>query len=253
MQISFLEEYPTDNNLSKLKLLPFKTNLYIASESVKQFLKLRQMIKEQYENVNGVIYWPILKVSEGYWMSAFSKNNALKRIIREINLSEQKFSVLWDAELPLLNKKLYFTEISNFLKNKKIIDDFLNTPNQKHPIIVAVFPKEGINKILHYLSRAAFYRENFSYVDMIYTSLLKGVNKKEFLSRTVKDSKEKFKEYMISLGLIAGGVGGTASLISKEDLLKELQFAKSQNVKEVIIYRLGGLNKDYLSVIKKFA
>ncbi len=251
MRISFLEEYPTDDNLSKLKLLSFETNLYLASESVAQFFQLKQKIKKQYKNVNEIIYWPILKVNEGYWMSAFSKDKALKRVIKEINSSGQEFSVLWDAELPLLNKKLYFAEILNFLKNRSTINNFLENFNQKPPIIVAAFPKEGINKLLHYLACAAFYKGNFSYVDMIYTSLLKDINKKEFLNETVKKSKGRFTNYIVSLGLIAGGVEGASPLISKEDLLNELQFVRSQGIKEVVIYRLGGLNKEYLNVIKR--
>lgn len=253
MQISFLEEYPTDDNLNKLKLLSFKTNLYLASESVNQFLRLKQKIKKQYENVGEIIYWPILKVSEGYWMSAFSKNNALARVIKEINSDKENFPILWDAELPLLNKRLYFTEIFNFFRNLQIIKKALSDFNENHPIIVAAFPKEGINKFLHYVAATSFYGGRFSYADMIYTSLLKDVNKKEFLKRTVKKSKNKFREYIVSLGLIAGGVEGTASLISKEDLLGELDFVEKQGIKEVVIYRLGGLNEGYLSVIKKFA
>lgn len=252
MQISFLEEYPTDDNLNKLSLLPFKTNLYLASESVNQFLRLKQKIKKQYKNVNEIVYWPILKVSEGYWISAFSKVNALKRVLLEINSSKEAFSVLWDAEIPLLNKKLYFTEAPDFFRNRQLINKTLTNLNEKHPIIVAAFPKIGISKFLHYLAGTSFYSGDFSYVDMIYTSLLKGIDKDEFLKSTVKKSKGRFKEYVVSLGLIAGGVEGTAPLISKEDLLKELQFVESQEIKEVVIYRLGGLNKEYLNVLKKF-
>ena len=253
MRISFFEEYPTDDNLAKLKLLSFKTNLYIASESVHQFIDLKKKIHRQYKNVDEIIYWPILKVSEGYWISAFSKGNALKRILREINSSKEAFSVLWDAELPLLNKKLYFTEAPNFFRNRQLINKTLTNLNEKHPIIVTAFPKSGISKVLHYLAGASFYSGGFSYVDIIYTSLLKNIDKEDFLKKTIKKSKGSFKEYIVSLGLIAGGVEGTAPLISKDDLLKELQFVESQGIKEVVIYRLGGLSKEYLSVIKKFA
>lgn len=252
MQISFLEEYPTEDNLKQLKLFPFKTNLYLASESVNRFLLLKHKIKKQYKNVDEIIYWPILKVSEGYWISAFSKGNALKRVLREINSSNEAFSVLWDAELPLLNKKLYFTEALDFFRNRQLINRALINLGKKHPIIVAAFPKSGISKFLHYLAGASFYTGGFAYVDMIYTSLLKGTGKKEFLRKTVKKSRGKFKEYIVALGLIAGGVEGEAPLISKEDLLKELQFVEKSGIKEVVIYRLGGLNKEYLNVISKF-
>ena len=252
MEISFLEEYPTEENLAKLKLLPFKTSLYLAAESVGQFLELRGRVRRQYKNVFKMVYWPILKVSEGYWISAFSKNAAVKRIIREINSSKEKFPILWDAELPLLNKKLYFTEFLNFFKNRRIIKKILQNSNTNHPIIVAAFPKSGISKFLHYLAGASFYRGNFSYVDMIYTSLLKDIDKKEFLNRTVKNSKGRFKEYIVSLGLIAGGVEGEAPLISKEDLSRQLDFLEKQGIEEVVIYRLGGLDKEYLGIIEKF-
>lgn len=252
MQISFFEEYPTDDNLAKLKLLSFKTNLYLASESVSQFLRLKHKIKKQYKNVDEIIYWPILKVSEGYWMSAFSKHDALKRIIKEIDLAKEKFPILWDAELPLLNKKLYVTEVLNFFKNRSVITKILQNSNTSHPIIVAAFPQNGINKFLHFLAGTSFYSGDFPYMDMIYTSLLKNVNRMGFLKRTIRESSHKFKQYIVSLGLIAGGIEGEAPLISKESLLKELKFVERQGVKEVAIYRLGGFNKEYLSVISKF-
>jgi len=253
MQISFFEEYPTEENLAKLKLLPFKTSLYLAAESVGQFLELRSRVRRQYKNVDKIVYWPILKVSEGYWISTFSKNAAVERIIREINSSKEKFPILWDAELPLLNKKLYFTEFLNFFKNRRIIKKILQNSNTNHPIIVAAFPQNGISKFLHFLTGASFYSGDFLYMDMIYTSLLRDVNKMEFLKRTVRESRDKFNQYIVALGLIAGGVEGEVPLISKEDLLKELEFVEKQGIKEVVIYRLGGLNKEYLGVLKNIA
>ena len=252
MKISFFEEYPTDENLEKLKFLPFKTSLYIAAESVKEFLKLRSKIRSRYKNVGEIIYWPILKVSEGYWFSAFSQNRAIGRTLQEISQSYEKFPILWDAEVPLLNKRLFLTEILNFFKNRKIIKRALNNSDPNHPIIVAAFPAKGIIKFLLFLACASFYSGKFSYTDMIYTSLLKNKNKMEFLKKTVKESKGKFKHYIVSLGLLAGGVEGGASPISKDDLLREMEFVEKQGIEEVVIYRLGGLNKEYLSVINKF-
>ena len=85
-----------------------------------------------------------------------------------------------------------------------------------------------------------------------YTDIFKIEDKMEFLKRTVRESSDKFNQYIVSLGLIAGGVEGEAPLISKENLLKELEFVEKQGINEVVIYRLGGLNKEYLSVLKKF-
>lgn len=253
MKISFLEEYPTDENLSKLKLIPFKINLYVASESARNFSDIKKKINREYKNVEEVVYWPILKVNEGYWMSAFSKYSALKRVIKEINSNKEYFSVLWDAELPLLYKKLYVSGFFNFFRNRSLIKKILKNPNKNHPIIVAVFPKSGISKFLHYLAMASFYSGKFSYMDMIYTSLLTNINKREFLKQVIEGSRSKFKNYIVSLGLIAGGVeGNTVRLISKENLSKELQLVEKLRIKEVVIYRLAGINEDYLSVVKRF-
>lgn len=253
MQISFFEEYPTDDSLSKLKLIPFKTNLYIASHSTSEFLILKKEIKTKYKNVEKIIYWPILKVSEGYWMSAFSKTKAIKRILKELKDSTKNFSVLWDAELPLLNKKLFITEIFHFFENRKIIFNAINNQNIYHPIIVTAFPKNGINKFISNLACASFSSGNFHYIDMLYSSLLKIDDKKKYLLDNIRKSKNKFKEYSVALGLIGRGIeDSTTPLISYNDLWEDLKIAKEERVKEAILYRLGGLNKQYLDILRKF-
>ena len=108
MRIDFYEEFPTKENLDKLKLINFKTNLHIASHSLKEFLKLKDKIKENYKNVKGVYYWPILEKKDGYWLSAFSRKSALKKLILELKKNTKPLKVMWDAELQMINKKLFF-------------------------------------------------------------------------------------------------------------------------------------------------
>ena len=59
------------------------------------------------------------------------------------------------------------------------------------------------------------------------------------------------KGFKIGLGCIATGIYGDEKTISPEKLGKEISRAKAYNANEVIIFRLGGLNEEYISEIKK--
>src|SRR3989344_3998821 len=134
MQIDFFEEFPNDDSLSKLYFIKFRTNLYVAAKSVEEFLVLKTKIKKSYGNVAKVIYWPILEVNEGYWLSAFSKKLVIKRILNELKNTNEKFSVVWDAELPILAKELFVTQLPTFLRNRKIIHKVTLHQDSNHPL-----------------------------------------------------------------------------------------------------------------------
>lgn len=121
MQIDFIEEYPTEENLKKLSLVHFPTSLYLGCKNIDDFLKLKSKIKTAYKNIKEIIYWPILEKSEGYWLSAFTKTQAIKRVLKEIADAGESFPVLWDAEVPVNSPKLFITELFNTYSNKKLI------------------------------------------------------------------------------------------------------------------------------------
>ena len=60
------------------------------------------------------------------------------------------------------------------------------------------------------------------------------------------------KAYSISLGTIAKGILGNEPILSPEALEKDLTFTKKARFNKAIIYRLGGLNKNYINIINKF-
>mgnify|MGYP001588836880 FL=1 len=94
MQICFFEEFPTKENLAKIKYVSFPTKLYLAAKSLEEF----ENIKISSPHVKEKIYWPILDKKEGYWFSPFSKRKALERIFAE--LKGKNISVMIDSELP---------------------------------------------------------------------------------------------------------------------------------------------------------
>lgn len=56
----------------------------------------------------------------------------------------------------------------------------------------------------------------------------------------------------VGIGTIATGVFGNEPILPPEGLYKDLEWAKSTGTDEIFIFRLGGLNKEYISVIKEF-
>ena len=59
-------------------------------------------------------------------------------------------------------------------------------------------------------------------------------------------------DYSISLGTIAHGINGDEPILSSGNLEEDLEFVKTSGFKKVIIFRLGGLNKEYINVLEKF-
>jgi len=254
MQIDFFEEFPNDDSLSKLRIIKFRTNLYVAAKSVKEFLVLKTKIKKSYRNVAEVIYWPILKVNEGYWLSAFSKTLAIKRILNELKNTNEEFSVLWDAELPILAKELFVTQLPYFFTNRNIIQEALSHQYSNHPFIITAFSKRGLNKFISNLACAYFSSGSFPYIDMLYTSLLNVKNESGYLRSVIKRNKNKFQDYSVALGLIGRGVEDYSTpLISPLGLKEDLGITQKEGVKNIVLYRLGGLNNNYLRVLEEFA
>ena len=69
----------------------------------------------------------------------------------------------------------------------------------------------------------------------------------------IKNYKIKYKDkFFIGLGVLDVGINKNEKIITPEQLERDLRICRELNVKEVVIYRLGGLNKEYLKVINKF-
>src|SRR3989344_2339929 len=121
MKIEFYEEFPNKENLKKLKLIKFPTKIFIASKSVSKF-QTYEKIAKKYKKDLEIAYWPIIKNS--YWISSFSNTNDLVELFN--GLKKINNSLLIDLELPLAkNWKLYFKNLFNLGKNKKLIKNFL--------------------------------------------------------------------------------------------------------------------------------
>ncbi len=245
MIISFFEEFPNTNNLKKINLITWPTKLYIAAESIEEFIKIKNKIKNK--KVKEIIYWPILKFKEGYWISPYSKCSALKRIFRE--LKNKKIPIMLDLELPTTkNPLLYITQFFNFSKSKLIIRKFIqNYPGNVY--LAEYYPLENLNEKILAATGLHYKNKKVKIIKMIYHSM-HDFNE-DFIIKQINLGKKKYGEnYIVSLGTIAKGIKGDEPILSTNKLKKDLDIVKKAKIKEVIIFRLGGLNKKNIEIMK---
>ena len=241
MIISFFEEFPTKDNLNKVKLIDFPAKLYLAVPSLKAFNQIKKSINNKY--IKEFICWPVLEREEGYWISPFSKRTALKRIFNELN--NAKVPVMLDLELPTRqNPLLYLTQAINVLANKALIKQFIE--QYKGKIYAAEYFPEGKWKLFT-LKTLGLHYNNTNVIKMFYSSLHSFST--NFLKVEFQTAKER--DYLIALGTISHGIHGTEPTIKLKVLERDLKLAKKIGIKECVIFRLGGLNKKYNKVISK--
>ena len=158
MDISFFEEFPTPENMRKVRQLPFPTKLYIAATSFSEFERIKQQYSKDNKNnkhpIKEWVYWPILTKKEGYWLSPFSNRTALQRIFQELTKptsNPKHLPLMLDLELPTTrNPLLYLKEGWRFWLNRQLIANFIH--NYKGKIYLCEYYPEGKfkEKILQY-------------------------------------------------------------------------------------------------------
>jgi hypothetical protein len=245
MQISFFEEFPTKKDLGMIKFVNFPTKLYIGARNLKEFDKVKVKSKFVKEN----IYWPILSQKEGYWFSPFSQRKALKRTFKE--LSKSNVAIMWDAELPTKqNPFLYITQLPFFFSNRKLIRNFIS--KRKDIYTAEYFPSSNFSERLFSFLGLNFRSKNHKPIRMIYSSMH---DFGETLIRSEIQSAKRLygKRLCVALGTLTHCILGTEPSISLEKLERDLQICKEEGVKEVILFRLGGMNKEYQKLLKRYS
>ena len=247
MQIAFFEEFPTEENLAKLNYIRWPTKLYLAAPSLLEFRRLCATIKNQ--TISELVYWPVLLKKEGYWISPFSSGKALRRILAE--LEHQTVSVMLDLELPTTqNPFLYITQSWSFWCHKKMIGDFIKHYSGKI-YLAEYFTKNAKQTRLLEKVGLHFTEPHIHYIKMLYHSLHQ-FSQEFLLDELLLGNMEYGARFVAGYGTISPGIHGTEPILSQKQLEQDLQLAKDAGISEVVIYRLGGLGKEYAKVIKKF-
>ena len=256
MKVNFFEEFPSEENLAKLKLIDFPSLIYVAAKSMEEFNLIREKISKINSKVE-VGYWPILEKS--YWISPFSYTFELKELYEDLlkNKNDKPFKILIDLELPFLSPKLFFWNLFSFFKNKKLIKKmFTDSKKLNIQILTAEYPipSKIVQKKFEWMG-VSYPIEKYPHkkIVMFYSSMIKN----NFLLKKIKQyitkrSLELDKNLQIGLGTIAIGILGNEPILKPENLDKDLSFCKENKIDSVVIFRLGGLDSLYLKKIKKY-
>src|SRR3989338_10659715 len=173
--------------------------------------------------------------NEGYWLSPFTERKALLRVMKETKNN----SVLWDAELPK-EKHQILTRFFSFFKNKREIKDYFKSKER------AIYTAEYFpHSIVLEFAGLSFNPNKFGnkMIKMVYSSM------HDYSEYTVRKEieygvKEYGNNFLVGLGTFSVCIKGNEPLIKPDILDRDLRIAKELGIKEVVIYRLGGLNKE---------
>jgi len=255
--IGFFEEFPTRENLEKLKLVDFRTKLYIAACNLKEFYDIKNDV-ERSSPTTEVGYWPILLKEEGYWLSPFCKSEALQRVVDELKRNKKQLTVMWDAELPFTRPHLFITQLPGFFRKRRLIREFIkNSSKYNIKIVVAEYaaPRHIAETLLRFFGVKFSLREyGHKKIIMFYTSMIKHkVLKKPTILYLKREKKRYGNRVSVGLGTIARGILGDEPILSPQHLDRDLKLMERIGIREVIIFRLGGLTNEYIDVLKKYA
>ncbi len=267
MKFKLYEEFPNEESLSKLDYIDFPIDLVLAAKSLDEFENLENKVKKG--NVENVVYWPLLSKEEGYWPNVFSKKTALMRVINEINKSKRNLEIVWDCEFGFERNEsgnIVIGDTVKFKDNKELIRNFLKNRNRNIEITTVEIPNYLFGDSLLGVFGLAF--DPLEYYTkknkMVYSSLRKYAEKYipkisldekyyELFKRELRNGVNKFGDkFSISLGCLSNGIIGNEPLMNMGELERELTIAKEEEINEVYLFRLNGINKEYSEVMKKF-
>ena len=257
MKINFFEEYPTEENMVKLDLIDWPSTILIAAPSLKKFEYIRTKYINQYPGIT-FGWWPTIAGS--YWVSGLANSEDLNRLFTELTskIHEKTLPVLIDLELPI-KKHLYFKNIFNIGRNKRIISKFFTEASQYNlKIYTAEYPAFNglMYKFWQLLGISPSFKLQHIKLPMCYSSMgVKYFGKK--IWSVVKNFERKFSiknpgRVGFGLGTIAIGVLGNEPILEIEKLKTDMIWAKESGVNEVFIFRLGGMDKEHQLILKDF-
>ena len=257
MRIDFFEEFPSEENFSKAELIKFSSTIYIAASSLGEFFQYKDMLYD----INPILeagYWPIL--NESYWISPFSHTYELENLLNDLqkNSQNEELKVLLDLELQ--GKKYIKRNIGSlsFYKNKQLIKQlFLKADEYNIELYTGEYPSRHIlDEILWNLFGITYPIQKFPHKKMImfYSS---GLDCKPHLKNSIARylilQHNKYGDSIqAALGCIDVGRSEEGLLISPGTLDTDLSFMYKNGIRNVTIFRLRGLDSDYINVIEKY-
>lgn len=247
MRVNFFAEYPGDGELERADLLDFPSTIFVAAESVADYRDYRADLAAANPAVESA-YWALL--DESYWISPFADADELETLFAAT--ADFEDPVFLDLELPVGRPRLFARNARDFFANKRRIRRFLREADAD--VVTAEYPPVPVGRHLfgplgvRYTGAAL----DHARCPMYYTSVLPDAvveSTGEHVEALVRDADERV---IVGLGTIATGVFDDEPILPPGDLERDLQRLADAGADEVIVFRLGGLDADYLDVIESF-
>ena len=258
MRINFFEEYPTEENMAKLDFVDWPAIVFIAASSLREFEIIREKYRNKYRHIT-FGWWPIILSS--YWISGFTYPADLDRLFTELTFKRyiKEFPILIDFELPIKNYFL-LKNILYIIGNKKRISKFFTeAPQYNLKVYTAEYPvlTPLLRRFFLLLGISISFSFPHTKLPMCYSSIIKKYFG-EWIWERIKKFERQFARLHIDrigfgIGTTATGSIGNEPILTPQEFTSDLAWAKECGVKEVFIFRLGGLNESYVSVLEKFA
>jgi hypothetical protein len=279
MNIGFFVEFPREE-IHKLSLIDFPVKLYLAANSLEEFRTLEELAKEINPKIVAA-YWPLLEKS--HWISPFSYNRELDRLHGDLSQNDEKLEVLLDLELPKFWLRYLIYHIPRVLANAlkyhlrfrrpRIRKLFKERDRYNIEITTTSYPVTSKFYIINYLTFKLFgllgvhfnpKAYNHNVIFMCYSSI-----RKDLLKKTLKNinRKKHRKYYQVGIGLLdygmlsrTGFIQGLQrlgilkkfSLLTPHELEGDLTLVDEYGITNVIIYGLGGLDHEFVEVLRKY-
>lgn len=255
MNINFFEEYPILENLEKAKLIDFPSTIFLAANSYIEYKDIEKVLITINPKIS-TTYWPILPNS--YWISPFSNTEDLKNFVKEIFSINEPLTILIDLELPLgKHRELYFKNLFSVRQNKKILKNFfMEAPSHNIKIVTAEYPPFFIcSRLIYRWLGISFDPLKYHHTQsiMYYTSMFPNRLISLLAKKGVARERKSNNNLELALGTIATGVLGDEPILNPNQLEEDLKSAQALNIETVTIFRLGGLNAEYVNKIKIFS
>jgi hypothetical protein len=256
MEVIFWNEFPEKVDWKEAKkLLNFKTAIYVAVKTRKEYESWNKRIKTKGIEVGA---WPKLDEKEGYWFSGFITKEAIDRL-KQFDGLKMKI----DIEPPFPGKRIkfirrMFTYLLPFIirkgKNNKYLEQTIR--GLKGGIIISGLPLPGwVSRRYGDVTELGKNMEkNFIGYTTLTNKTLMRVYMKWFAKRALKEYGNKS---MFALGCTGTGIFGDENTYkSIKEFREDLKMMKEAGAKKIVIFNIEGImerkdRKEWIEEIRK--
>lgn len=240
--IVFCEEYPSSTSLAPAKLIAAPTLVFLAARDFRTFDHWRAVLSETSAALEAG-WW--LYLPDSLAPSVFSSEVELKRLLGEVREAPSDIKILLDLEAPLWAPRLLLKNPLAIKGARRLLDELIALTTREHETWTAEYPPAlpgPLTRSLRLGLPGASMR-----IYMLYGTELGGRWGAFLKMRTARRLRQQ--PGGIAVGVIASGVTGSPVKRSPSELTQDVYEARYLGASVVMVYRLGGLTRDYATAL----